>query len=154
MTTAARLREIAQDMRPVLERMLDTTAELNRVFLDAWGRDGLDAEWASFRVEYPSLYLHYFIRARGTGDIKIGKTNHIGGRFKSLMTGASRGIDILALYPAPREHEQELHADFAEYRLNGEWFIGHSKILSYLRMIGSDVDALSNETSWYCRRKS
>ena len=62
----------------------------------------------------------------------------------ALITGASRGLDLVACYPAPIEHEKELHDEFEHLRLCGEWFRPGKELLTHLRLIGCDVDAFTN----------
>ncbi len=140
MLTSEQLKKI----RAAFERYLASTAELNRIFMAAWRGGYLDELWAEYRKDDASLWLTYYIRARGMGDIKIGKSNQVRVRVRSLFTGASRGLDLVACYPAPIEHEKELHDEFEHLRLCGEWFRPGKELLTHLRLIGCDVDAFTN----------
>jgi len=65
----------------------------------------------------------YFIRAEGTGSIKIGfSTNHPSIRLKELQTGSPSKLELVSFYEGSQIEENELHHEFAEERGNGEWF--------------------------------
>lgn len=147
MLSSKQLKDIAAEARPVLEAYVASTRAVNLMFMDAWRRDYLDQLWGEFRDEYPSFYLTYFIRARGMGDIKIGKSNQVGTRLRSLYTGSSRGLDLIACYPSDASHEGELKDEFAHLRLCGEWFRPGQELLTHLSLIGCDVGAFTNEVA-------
>lgn len=142
--TAKLLRDITAEARPAFEAYIASTRAVNLLFMDAWRGGYLDELWAEFREEFPDQYLTYFIRARGMGDIKIGKSNQVRARVKSLWTGASRGLDLLACYPASVDHEGELKEEFAHLRLCGEWFRPGPELLTHLSLVGCDVSAFTN----------
>ena len=65
----------------------------------------------------------YFIRAEGTGSIKIGfSTNHPSIRLKELQTGSPSKLELLTFYEGSEKDEKKLHHEFAEDRGIGEWF--------------------------------
>lgn len=135
--------KLVQDIAAVYRRWLDNARASNILMMRAHRAGMLDELWQEIRD--PRLRLHYFIRARGTGDIKIGKTNSPGVRLKTVATYVARGIDLVACYPSTIDHETELHRDFERHRLNGEWFLGHSDILDYLELLGCNCDLFTNE---------
>ncbi len=58
--------------------------------------------------------------------LKIGVTNNIDKRIKSLQTGNPHKIELLYLEERlnPTKAERFLHQYFSKYRLEGEWFEG------------------------------
>lgn len=131
--------------RTLIRRQIETTRALNLLFMDAWRTGRIDEIWSAARKELPEgLYLTYYIRARGMGDIKIGKSNQVKVRLQTLFTGASRGVDLIACYPATRQHEKELHEEFEHLRLCGEWFRPGPELLTHLELIGCNTAAFSN----------
>lgn len=127
-----------------MERWIDATCKLNLMFMSAWRSGRLDEEWAEYRKTAPDLWLTYFVRARGMGDIKIGKSNHVRTRVQTLFTASSRGVDLVACYPSNREHEGELKEEFAHLRLCGEWFRPGNELLTHLQLIGCDPSTFTN----------
>lgn len=153
MSTSGALKDIWTEARPYIERYMATLRELNVMFMQAW-RDGcLDDVWAEYRKSDDRCYLTYFIRARGMGDIKIGKSNQVGARLRNLWTGASRGLDLVACYPAPIGHETELHSEFERFRLCGEWFRPGRELLTHLRLVGCDVSGFTNSVPAHFYRR-
>lgn len=144
MLTSKFLKDIRTEARPIIERYMSSLRDLNQLCMGAWRNGTLDAEWAEFRSAAPNLYLTYFIRARGMGDIKIGKSNQVGARLKSLWTGASRGLDLVACYPSDIQHETELQREFEHLRLCGEWFRPGAELLTHLELVGCDPATFIN----------
>lgn len=144
MFSSEALKAIVEELRPVIERYMSTLRELNVMFMDAWRNGTLDQEWAEFQAAHPGYYLVYFVRARGMGDIKIGKSNHVGTRVKSLWSGVSRGVDLVACYPSDITHEIELHREFEHLRLCGEWFRPGAELLTHLELVGCDPLTFTN----------
>jgi len=91
----------------------------------------------------------YFIQSGGTkGSIKIGYTKHkINERLKHLQTASPVKLNVLAVCAGTLNDEKLLHAQFIEYRLNGEWFHPAQIIIDYARSLPSisDLDILLNE---------
>lgn len=138
------LREAVTSARVLIERWVDDTRQLNTIFMSAWRGGYLDEAWAEFRKDFPSHYLTYYIRARGMGDIKIGKSNQVKTRLKTIFTYCSRGADLIACYPADIKHETEVQEEFKHLRLCGEWFRPGDELITHLRLIGCDVDGFTN----------
>lgn len=144
MSTLDALREIWTEARPAMAAWLNSTRDINLLLMRAW-RDGLlDQAWNELRAEYPGQYLTYFVRARGMGDIKIGKSNQVTVRVKALWSAAARGVDLVACYPADVTHETELHREFEHLRLCGEWFRPGAELMTHLQLIGCDTGAFTN----------
>jgi hypothetical protein len=73
----------------------------------------------------------YFIQAEESKRIKIGYTNETAysarknvakRRLNVLQVGSPEVLDLLSSIDGTQEDEQELHAQFAPYRIHGEWF--------------------------------
>lgn len=64
----------------------------------------------------------YFVQQMPNGPVKIGMTDNLGIRLESLRQQSPVPVRLLGYITAPRRTEKEMHADFADYRLNGEWF--------------------------------
>jgi hypothetical protein len=142
------LKGIATEGRRLYSAHLQNLRALNALFLRAWKEDQLDALWWQMRDEFGAERLHclqYFIRQRGTGDIKLGRTNSIKKRFGGLLNGSSRGIDLIACYPADAQHEADLKRDFASCHLRGEWFYPRAVLLDYLRLLGVDPETFTDK---------
>jgi len=143
-----------QNLRTVYTAWLDSTKAVNKLLMAAWAQGVLDAVWAEMREEFPGQYLTYFVRARGMGDIKIGKTNHVTTRVKSLWSNASRGVDLVACYPGDITHEVELHREFEHLRLCGEWFRPGAELLTHLSILGCDTDRFTNVVPAHFHRRA
>jgi hypothetical protein len=139
----ALLRQIHTEARPYVEQWLGITRDLNAGCMILWRRGELDGMLDDLGSD---LWFTYYIRARGMGDIKIGKTRHIGARFKAIFQYTPRGADLIACYPSSGAHEQELKEEFAHLRLRGEWFSPGDELLTHLKLIGCDTSKFSDET--------
>ena len=69
--------------------------------------------------------------------VKIGKTQDVAARLKSLQTGSPVPLRLLGYVSGDRE--QEFHHKYANHRLRGEWFsLPDSFICWLLTQIGRD----------------
>lgn len=66
--------------------------------------------------------LVYFVREGHDGPIKIGYALEPIQRLKSLQIGNPRLLVLVGYFPGDVAMERRLHARFADWRLNGEWF--------------------------------
>jgi hypothetical protein len=73
----------------------------------------------------------YFIR--NAKAIKIGFTTDIEQRMKRLQTASSSPLELLGTVAGTLQDEQNLHLRFANLRLRGEWFRGHTSLMAYIR---------------------
>lgn len=62
--------------------------------------------------------------------LKIGFTTDITKRMASLKTGSATKLRLEAVVKADRAYEKHLHAKFAKYRAEGEWFEKCDEILA------------------------
>lgn len=72
----------------------------------------------------------YFAAA---GDrIKIGWSRRVGSRIAELQTGNPDPVVLLATMPGSRGRERELHRQFANARLAGEWFARTPELSAFI----------------------
>ncbi len=65
----------------------------------------------------------YFIAAGvRRGPVKIGYTDNLADRLRTLQSGNPQPLYALAVIPGDVARERRLHQRFAEGRLIGEWF--------------------------------
>lgn len=78
----------------------------------------------------------YFVGTRGN-LVKIGTTVDLPARLKKLQTGSPYRLRVLACVAGDTALEAEYHAQFAEHRINGEWFRMSDAIRSEIRRLNS-----------------
>ena len=76
-------------------------------------------------MQEPTYYV-YLIQ-KGYGSIKIGVSKDPESRLKMLQTGNPTELHLIAKFPCESEKqaralEADLHNEFREYRMKGEWF--------------------------------
>jgi len=64
----------------------------------------------------------YFVQARGTGRIKIGRSKNPKRRLQSLQTGNAKELRLIASLEGLGWRERDLHERLREWRVSGEWF--------------------------------
>lgn len=64
----------------------------------------------------------YFIEAKGTGFVKIGRSSNPERRLSQLATGSPNELILLGTISGGHDLEQSLHQDFSHLRGRGEWF--------------------------------
>lgn len=76
----------------------------------------------------------YFVQSVHGGPIKIGVAKNVTVRLNELQAAHPYELKVLAvLRGAGREKEQELHRQFAEHRLCGEWFEVSTRLLEVIQ---------------------
>jgi hypothetical protein len=80
--------------------------------------------------------LVYFI-ASESGPIKIGMALDPEKRLKGLQTSHHEKLMILATCSGGRDQEWTYHKQFAEHRINGEWFARVPEILSEIERLAA-----------------
>lgn len=73
----------------------------------------------------------YFVQD-GQKHVKIGWSSNPKRRFCELQTGLSTAMELVLVVPGDVRVERVLHAVFADYRLQGEWFLMGRRMLSFL----------------------
>lgn len=77
----------------------------------------------------------YFIQAGKNGPIKIGHTeSDIASRMAQLQTGCPYELKLLWTIHGNQEKEAEIHSDFEEERIRGEWFHPSEMLLEYIEI--------------------
>lgn len=82
----------------------------------------------------------YFIQADENGPIKIGFTSgKPERRLNQLQTAHPSALKLLGAISGTSQREKQFHTELAQWRLQGEWFESHPKVL------GTIADALAAE---------
>lgn len=88
----------------------------------------------------------YFVQAGlSKGPIKIGYVESLSmmsQRLTALQVGNSEVLSLVTTLPGGMDRERELHAQFAEGRLRGEWFRWDTPGLQEVIQQGADDEAL------------
>jgi len=110
--------------------------------------------------------LTYFVQCNGDGPIKIGRSDNMARRLKTLQSCCPYPLKII-LTERGFEREGEHHRQFAEHRMTGEWFEPHADILQYIseqeqedfrskhnEMMEEHVKGWSSKEKNACQRKN
>jgi len=73
----------------------------------------------------------YFILDHDTGLVKIGQSVNPFSRINAFRAEHPR-VEIIAMFP-DHSIERELHDKFAEWQVEGEWFLADEQILAYIK---------------------
>jgi hypothetical protein len=79
---------------------------------------------------YPPSSFVYF--AVAGNKVKIGVSKNPRQRLGELKTGSSSKVRIYYVTPGDRQKERQLHAQFADLRVNGEWFLFATAIRDWI----------------------
>jgi Meiotically up-regulated gene 113 len=82
------------------------------------------------------MRLIYFIRA-GNGPIKIGISKNPIRRLRALQTPNAKPLTLLGVMEGDLETERDIHRQFRNSRIRGEWFCTSPELL---RFIDSECD--------------
>lgn len=87
-------------------------------------------------IETPIYQSHvYFIQKPNNGPIKIGTSQDLARRFRSLKTATGEDLYLLLAIPGSTALEGMLHAEFADARISGEWFHPVSQIKNKIEVL-------------------
>ena len=90
-----------------------------------------EAEMSSFAAKGSSIV--YYVR-RGDGAIKIGTTTKPADRWAALRWEHGP-LEILLTHCGDGERERQMHARFADLRLEGEWFRAELELLMWIATV-------------------
>lgn len=78
----------------------------------------------------------YFIRANGTGPIKIGYTGHSGKhRLNRLQVYNYVDLTLLAEVPGDRALERKFQERFSDSHIRGEWYAPTEELLDFIKRL-------------------
>jgi hypothetical protein len=91
------------------------------------------------------MCMIYFIQIVNKDKfIKIGYSSNVYARLMDLQVGNPYELVLLATMAGEYEVEDAIHEKFAKYRVRGEWFEPHNKILRYISKNGTQ-EIMANE---------
>jgi hypothetical protein len=64
----------------------------------------------------------YFIRSVQGGPVKIGITDDLPSRLRTLQTAHAYPLTVIYSFRGRKSDEKMIHKALSNYRLNGEWF--------------------------------
>jgi uncharacterized protein YozE (UPF0346 family) len=89
--------------------------------------------WGWVEMARAQVSKIYFIQSGTSGPIKIGYTaSSVERRLSNLQTGHPEKLILLVSIEGNRSLEKQLHNQFNNHHLIGEWFHPHSIILSFI----------------------
>lgn len=89
---------------------------------------------AARREKAPRVTNIYFLRAKATGLIKIGRSENVSRRVAKLQTGSSEPLELIGSIRDSSGGllETAIHRDFAAARVRGEWFAPDPALLDFI----------------------
>lgn len=134
MTTQAEMEAVADEVISGLMKMLRIVVrdEVRKELKAIQEADPLKAVGAK------GLPLVYFIRSE-SGPIKIGVAENPGKRLGELQAASPSPLELLAVEKGGLDRERRYHAQFAEWRLHGEWFEPCEALLDLIAVLQSNA---------------
>ena len=87
-----------------------------------------------------SLVWLYAIQAGDGGPIKIGMTRNPAERLATLQQGNAEHLHGIAAWSGFPFEEKQIHQEFADARLRGEWFKPTDALVDLVLRLGGDFD--------------
>jgi len=75
----------------------------------------------------------YFVQAKKTGLIKIGRAVDVEKRLKPLQQGSPDVLTLLGTVPESLHDEESVHKRFIQERTHSEWFKPSSRLLKFIK---------------------
>jgi hypothetical protein len=84
----------------------------------------------------------YFIQSQGNGNIKIGRTRNIQGRFNTLNVASPDPLELLGVIPTDDSVglELKIHKMFSHAHVHSEWFYPAMELLDFIKSEAVVVD--------------
>jgi len=97
----------------------------------------------------------YFIQSDVGGPIKIGHAKNPQARLSDLQIGSPVRLRIIGTISGDEKKEKELHSNFSDEHLYGEWFYPSDALISFLEINGhiSAIKQNINPASLYINEK-
>lgn len=95
----------------------------------------------------PREYV-YLIQVKDTDDFKIGRTeSNPGDRLQQLQVGKLYKLELRGVIETAqsRLQEEELHQQFASYRVEGEWFSFPAIVVQQVIELFDQIDPTSQQ---------
>lgn len=96
----------------------------------------------------------YLVQDEANGWVKIGHSSYLKGRLRGLRSNPRRRLGgkvgrlhVLATFPATPRLEQHYQREFAEWRIDGEWFLPHLDIIMFAKRVREGLDHAEAYTS-------
>jgi hypothetical protein len=93
----------------------------------------LRAEDVSSGLPFDQKGFVYVIRGMMSGRIKIGFTDRLDARLRSLQSANADDLELLCLFAGRKRLESHLHDRLKKHRLHGEWFESADPIIRLAR---------------------
>lgn len=91
------------------------------------------ARYNKVRAEKEAAGTIYYLQAAPDGLIKIGTTNDLATRLRTLMASCPVVLTLLRTHAGSHVTERSLHELFYKHRSHGEWFYPHPEILAHIK---------------------
>lgn len=79
----------------------------------------------------------YFVAFAEGGPIKIGFTSNFEYRLQHLQTSCPYELTVLARVEGTTADERQMHRQFADHQIRGEWFEPHADILAEIERLAA-----------------
>lgn len=74
----------------------------------------------------------YFIQLGDDGPVKIGHSDNVKARMRTLQTAHTEKLRLLYSFPGTKADEILLHRKFLSHKISGEWFSPHEDIMGFI----------------------
>jgi hypothetical protein len=92
------------------------------LLFDRWQAETVEGRLPPFPPKNFGRDVLYVIGRPGLAVVKIGVTRNLVARLKSIQTGSPIPLSVLWWHPGSYDLEEQVHREFREFRMEGEWF--------------------------------
>lgn len=114
-------------MHPMIGKFIEAIPTSWQMHLSKFGAiacglnaDGSEREVINEPKGKPQITKTYIVRKQGSKEVKIGRSVQVDKRIRTIETQSGYQLEVLAIIP--KDIENMLHKQFAEFRTVGEWF--------------------------------
>jgi hypothetical protein len=114
-------------MHPMIGKFIEAIPTSWQMHLSEFGAiacglntDGSERDVINESKGKPRITKTYIVRKQGSKEVKIGRSVQVDKRIRTIETQSGYQLEVLAIIP--KDIENMLHKQFAEFRTVGEWF--------------------------------
>ncbi len=136
---------VVKEPRLCVSQSCENTRPTSQLYCNACRKRQWDnrKERVDFRAIAPEdahrqTWIYFIGAADGTGPIKIGMAEDVGVRLDQLQTGSPVLLAIHGKVWCDSQWEGELHKNFADDRIHGEWFNRSPQLEEVVRLASKE----------------
>lgn len=134
-----RFKACFHDLNACTKSELAVDLKVSNATITKWLTELIEHHKLNAFLNYPLFHSLkgkvYFVQSVSGGPIKIGCAVDPLSRLETLQTSYPGPLRLLAVTDGGYRLERQLHEQFSQYRIHGEWFLSSPELLEYIQSL-------------------